>query len=309
MPDKILPRLSIRQGITADFPLVKQICADVNGGNDYIPEVWEEWINNPQNLAFIVEMDRQPAGLYFLRLGVAGLTTGWLQGVRVSSAFRKQGLAGYILEEAIRQSRELGMCYLQYVTAQENRPMHRLAEINGFWPVGNFLIYTYQRVNETLRSSMACRLVTTSEFDEAYRMLLDSAEHQLAHGIYCNTWGWKPLSIDTFRQHLERREVYTLTGALKVLAIMHRAEDNSYWISFLAGNTASRLHLLSELTRKVTKNVPAGQPLELMAQLVQSPANEKILTQAGFEPDNPEPVMTLYELKLDNHRKDPDLVT
>src|SRR6185312_16909544 len=94
---------------------------------------------------------------------------------------------------------------------------------------------------------LASRLVTTSEFDEAYRILLESPEFQLGHGIYCNCWTWKPLDMDTFRQHLERREVYCLTGALKVLAIMARPESESYWIAFLAGEASAKLPLLQEL--------------------------------------------------------------
>lgn len=302
MPDKILARLSIRPGITADLSLVKQICAEVYGGSDYIPEVWEEWTALPQNRAFIVEMDGQPAGVYFLRVRVAGSNTGWLQGVRVAAPFRKKGVARFILEQVIRQSQELGLVYLQYATAQHNLPMHRLAGLYSFQHVGNFLNYNFERGEVSPRgSALSSRLVTTSEFDEAYRLLLDSPEYQRGHGIYCNAWDWKPLNLDAFRQHLERREVYCLTGALKVLVIMRRAESDSFWIAFLAGEITSRLSLLQELTRRVTKNILPGQNFEFTAQLFQTPSNEALLKQAGFEPDKHEPVMSLYELNLQNY--------
>jgi GNAT superfamily N-acetyltransferase len=301
MPDKILSRLSLRPGIAADLPLVKQICAGVYGGNDYIPDLWEEWIALPQNQPFIVEMDGQPAGLYVLRLGVARSNTGWLQGVRVATPFRKQGIARFILAQAIRQSRELGLNYLQFATAQTNLPMHRLAGLYNFYLVGNFLNFNFDRSKvSTHGSALASRLVTTSEFDEAYRLLLDSAEYRLGQGIYCNAWNWKPLDLDAFRQHLELREVYCLTGALKVLAIMHRAESDSYWIAFLAGDMTARLALLQELTGRVIKKMLPGQSFEFTAQLIQTPNNEALLKQAGFEPDEHEPVISLYELNLQN---------
>lgn len=302
MPDKKQARFSIRQGSAADLAVVTQICSDVYGGNDYVPEMWEEWTASPQSRGFIVEMHGQAAGLYFLRLDVAGSSTGWLQGVRVEAAFRKQGVARFILEQAILQSRELGLDFVQYVTAQDNLPMHRLAGLNGFWHVGNFLNYNFEKGEVAPRgNARASRLVTTSEFDEAYHILLESPEYQLGHGIYCTTWNWKPLSLDIFRQHLERREVYCLTGALKVLAILHRAETASYWITFLAGDTASKLPLLQELARRVTKHILPGQPFEFTAQLIQTPINEALLKRAGFEPDKHEPVMSLYELKLQNN--------
>ncbi len=303
MPDKKQPSFSVRQGCATDLPVVAQICSDVYGGSDYIPEMWEEWTASPQNKGFIVEMDGQSVGLYLLRLNVAGSDTGWIQGVRVATAFKKQGVARFILEHAIRQSRELSLNFIQYATAQDNLPMHRLAGLYGFWHVGNFLNYNYVRGQVSPHgNARASRLVTTSEFDEAYRLLLESPEHQLGHGIYCNTWNWKPLNMDTFRQHLERREVYCLTGALKVLAILCRAENDSHWIAFLAGDTASKLPLLHELARKVTKNILPDQQFEFTAQLIQTPANEALLKQAGFEPDNHEPIMSLYELNLHTDR-------
>ena len=290
---------SARPGSPADLAEVTEICQAVFGGDDYIPHVWEKWTADPRNLGFIVELNGQPAGVFFLRQEIAGPTTGWLQGVRVAPPFRKQGAARFILEQAIQKSRELGLEVVRYATARDNLPMHRLAGLYGFWHVGNFLMYNYEIKDEPPRANpLASRLVTTSEFDEAYRLILESPEHQLGHGIYCNVWNWKPLDMDTFRQHLERREVYCLTGALKVLAIMARPESDSYWISFLAGEASAKLPLLQELVRKVSKSVVPDQPLEFVAQLIQTPTNEALLAQAGFEPEKHEPVLALYELKL-----------
>lgn len=290
---------SVRQGSAEDLPLVKDICADVYSGDDYIPWAWEKWLTNPKNKGFIVELDGKAAGLYILRLDWCGPNIAWLQGVRVKSAFRKRGVGRYILEQAIRQSRELNLHNLQYATAHDNYPMHRLAGLLGFWHVGNFLNYNFERPELSPRgSSIESRLVTTSEFDEAYRLVLESEEYRLGHGIYCNAWNWKVLNLDIFRQHLERREVYCLTGALKVLAILRRREDGEYWLAFLAGETASRLPLLLEMVRRVSKNVLPGQNFPFVAQLVHTPANEKLLQQAGFKPDSHEPVMSLYEVNL-----------
>ncbi len=299
MPEKNLTGFSVREGSAKDLPLVKEICADVYGGNDYIPGAWEEWLAHPNNKGFIVEVNGQAAGVYFLRVGWTGANIAWLQGVRVKTFFRKRGLGRYILEQAIRQSRELNMHSLQYVTAQDNQPMHRLAGLLGFWHVGNFLNYNFERYDIPPRgSAIESRLVTTSEFDEAYRLILGSDEYRLGHGIYCNAWHWKVLNLDVFRQHLERREVYCLVGALKVLAILCRAEDGGHWLAFLAGEQASRLPLLLELARRVAKNVLPGNEFQFAAQVVQTPANKELLQQAGFKPDGHEPVMSLYELNL-----------
>ena len=299
MPEKSLFGLSVRLGCAEDLDLVKEICADVYGGNDYIPGAWEEWLAHPNNKGFIVEVDGQAAGVYFLRLGWVGSNRAWLQGVRVKTSFRKLGVARYILEQAIRQSRELNLHSLQYATSRDNHAMHRLAGLLGFWHAGNFLNYNLKPYDIPPRgNALASRLVTTSEFDESYRLILESEEYGLGHGIYCNAWKWKALDLDVFRQHLERLEVYCLVGALKVLAILRRTEEGEYWLAFLAGEPASRLPLLLELARRVSKNSLPGQSLQFTAQTIQTQANEALLQQAGFNPDSHEPVMSLYELTL-----------
>ena len=112
------------------------------------------------------------------------------------------------------------------------------------------------------------------------------------------------MDLDVFRQHLERREVYCLVGALKVLAILRRTKDGEYWLAFLAGEQASRLPLLHELTRRVSKNMLPDQDFQFGGQVLQTPANEALLRQAGFKPDGHEPVMSLYEVNLQTNQAD-----
>jgi hypothetical protein len=79
---------------------------------------------------------------------------------------------------------------------------------------------------------------------------------------------------------------------------MHRAENGSYWIAFLAGELTARLALLQDLAGRVTKRMVPDQNFEFTAQLIQTPNNEAILKQAGVEPDKHEPVISLYESNL-----------
>ncbi len=79
---------------------------------------------------------------------------------------------------------------------------------------------------------------------------------------------------------------------------MHRADSDSYWIAFLAGEMGASLSLLQDLTVRVTKRISSDQNFEFTAQLIQTPNNETLLKQTGFEPDKHEPVMSLYELDL-----------
>lgn len=279
---------------------MEEICGDVWGGQDYVPGEWVAWSANPDNQLYLVEINGRPAGAYNLRLNFVAPDSGWVQAVRVSSTFRRQNVAAAIIEHAIETCRAQGLKALCYVTAEENAPMHRLAQRYDFRHVGNFLSNYYAQTTLPKPAVQPYRLVTTSEFDGAYNLVSNSPEYQATESLYSVAWHWKSLSIDALRQHIERREVYSLTGMLKALAILTRDEyeENSYWLSYLAGEEAARVALLQELTRKVAALTPPDQPINFSVLLPQTGLNEAALQQANFVPSEHEAVLWLYELGL-----------
>ncbi|HEX2913265.1 MAG TPA: GNAT family N-acetyltransferase [Chloroflexia bacterium] len=294
-----LPGLTVREGCAADLPQVKTICADVHDGDDYVPHVWTEWASNPANHLYIFELDGKPAALYCLRLGLAGPGSGWIQGVRVARAYQRQGIAAVLIQHAIERSRTFDLSVLRYTTAADNVPMHRLAESSGFQHAGIFMNYPFVKLDPPPHTPLPARLVVPSEFDGAYNMIINSVEYLTTNGFYCDAWLWKPLSIDALREHIERCEVYSPTGALTALAIMTRSSDGSFWLPYMVGEAQAQRVILASLVKKVLSLTPPQQEINFCAQLPHTLNNEQLLTQFGFAPDSIEPYMWLYELVLD----------
>ena len=298
MTEKILAGLRVRPASADDQTTVVQICGEAMGGDDYVPYVWPEWASNPASQPFILDVNGKPAALYCLREGLAGPGSGWIQGVRVRPIFRQQGLAGAIIQHAIDTAREQHFSALRYVTALENTPMHRVAERLNFRKLGNFMLSTYPHNRVPVTTGLPYRLVTTSEFDGAYNLITQSPEYKATSGFYSVGWWWKPLSMACLREHIEQREVYTLTGALTTLAILSKNEDYAYDLSLLTGELQASQSLLLQLIKKVLPSVPAEKESIIHALLPQTPIAETLLPQLGFEPDPHEPAFTLYELNL-----------
>ncbi len=297
MANSTLSGLQVRRGQPEDIEAVNTICADVWGGSDYVPSIWLEWIAQPNNQFYLFELEGQPAALYCLRLGLAEPGSSWIQAVRVATSFKGRGLAAAIIEHAITTSRELGFHVLRYTTAHTNTPMHRLADRYGFRHIGNFLSYHFKGLLPPKPSGLTSRLVTTAEFDGAYGLVTASAEYRATEGFYCDNWLWRPLDIENLRGHIERREVFTLNGALRALAILTKDEEGFFWLPFLAGEPQARTALLTAMLHKVSCLSPQEQ-VELAVLLPQTPVIESLLTKAGFAPDGHEPIMFLYELML-----------
>ena len=288
-----------RPGSEADLPLVEQVCAEIWGGQDYVPSSWLEWARDKRNQLFLIEAEGQPAGVYCLRIGLAGPGSSWVQGVRVAPAFRGQGLAVEIICHAVETSRQQGLQVLRYTTAEDNTPMHRIAQQLGFRYAGNFADYHFKRDSLTpVPTGLPYRLVTASEFDGTYHLITNSPEYRATEGFYCDRWWWKPLSLECLREHIERREVYSLTGTLKTVAIFSRTEENTFWLSMLTGDPTATQSLVSQLVKKGLACAPPTQKYVVNALLTQTELVRNTLPQAGFGLDKYEPVFYMYELAL-----------
>ncbi len=303
MSTPVLNNLNIRAGSAADIAAVREICAEVWGGTDYVPEVWPEWIADPKHQVYVFELDERPVAFYYLERDGSGPGTVWIGGVRVWSAYRGRGLAAAILEHAIATSRAQGFQFARYMTAQQNTPMHRLAERFGFRLVNQYLGGNYgggqsieQPVDQPVDPIAFIQNVTLNEMDAAYRLITASAEYKASEGLYTLYWHAKPLTAEALREHIEQGEVWKLAGPLEALAIADR--DYSLWLGFLVGSPASQLTLVSGLTALIDRQAPTAEKIELETMLVNTPQNETLLQKTGFTPYEDEPVMCLYEFKL-----------
>ncbi len=297
MMNQTLPGLHVRPGLLSDLSQVDAICADVWGGEDYIHYVWAEWVADPENLTFVLELDGQVAGLYCLRLGFAGPNSGWLQGVRVGTAFKRRGLAGFIFEQAIATSRAQGLAFVRYSTAQDNTPMHLLAERYGFRLVSNFLKYDYDS-SRPVASGESVRAVLPSELEKAYELITSSAEYKASEGFYCADWHWRPLTREILNDHIEKGEVFSLKEPLEALAIAVKGEEET-WLALLAGSAHSQQVLLNGLIAQSFGSTRGDQPVTLRTMLPQTALTENLLKLSGFVLPEHEPVMCLYQLEIE----------
>ncbi len=298
MSNTLAGKLHFRPGGLEDITAVQQICADVWNGQDYVPQAWPRFVQESQTQAYILELDGEQAGLYCLRTGLAGPGTAWIQSVRVASRFKKRGLAAAIIQHSITTSSLQNLKVLRFVTAGDNAAMHRLAEQFGFRFIVNFLDYRFEPANIASIAAQSWRFVTTSEFDEAFNLVINSVEYRLSEGFYANQWWWKPLNIDRLRQHLEKKEVYSLNGTLRTMAIMSQDEEGGSWLSLLTGKMVDQQNLLVALTRMVAATATANQDVKLSGLFIQAEHTESIIKAVGFVPDANEPLMSLYELPL-----------
>lgn len=294
-----------------DLPVVKELTKEVWGGNDYIHYVWEDWLAEPANLVFVMELGGRVVGLYCLRLLESQKGRyGWWQGVRVDPAFQRQGLAARILEHALNESRARKLGGLRFATGETNVAMHRLADRYNFRYLAPYTFLVGPRLEglapeETFATPV--RTLTADEFELAWNFIETAESWQAGPRIFCETWVWKDLDAATVRDWLGQNQVYGYFEGEKVTAlalVKLEEEPENFWsfVSWLDGTPAAIQNLTRFLHREASRRAHPSQKTALDVMLVTNEAHDQLLQEAGLRLD-PDDRMRLYELPLEAEQR------
>ncbi len=209
-------RWSIRPARPEDQGDVEAICAQIWEGHDYIPEVWQEWLNDPDGQLSVVTLKDRVVGLG--KLTRIADDEWWLEGLRVDPAYRRLGVAHLLQSHQVGLAERTGRGVLRFATGSWNLPVHRNAARDGFRRVAEFLAYEA----EPLPGPCPLRRLTPDDLDAVWERIADSPILQAAGGLYEVQWHWMTLTRERLAGHLERGEVWgvELDGRLTGIAIV-----------------------------------------------------------------------------------------
>jgi GNAT superfamily N-acetyltransferase len=99
---------------------------------DYIPDVFDMWLADPQGL--FAALVHTPSGRIAAIDKVSILATGqaWFEGLRVNPDFRGQGISGKLQTHMVGVVRAMGAGVVRFITLATNIPIHIAAYRDGF---------------------------------------------------------------------------------------------------------------------------------------------------------------------------------
>ena len=116
-----------------DVPAVLEISKDIWEGDDYVPFVIHEWLDDQTSLNYGVFTDPTMNDLIgFGRVKVLNKNLAWLEGGRVKSSYQKQGIGKEIMRYALDYAKEIAVKSVQYDTSSRNEGSVALAKYFGF---------------------------------------------------------------------------------------------------------------------------------------------------------------------------------
>jgi len=255
----------VRRARPSDKAPLMSFIKDVWGGHDYIPKVWDAWLEDHRGEVFVVEADGVPVGMNRVRVLEDG--SAWFEGARVHPDFRGRGLGSMLGENSMEVARKRGVDVFRLTSGSRNRPAHRQIARMGFSEVARFSVYEPPRERKVKPKGDA-ELVGAASLAAALRLLRGTREFELGKGVFWHDFTAAALTTAVVRNLLKEGAVWNNGEAIAVTRQGGEGEG-ALWeeICFLGGPPVDGMNLVCALlgrnirARERWVFVPQGSPL------------------------------------------------
>ncbi|MCK4260457.1 MAG: GNAT family N-acetyltransferase [Halanaerobiales bacterium] len=291
----------IRRATFEDKERILEISSTVWDGDDYIPNIIDEWLQDEDGEFSVIVEDGIVMGVGKLSLTEPGV--GWLEGLRVHPDVRSRGYAKKMNEYYIEKGRQMGFKFLRLSTYYQNYASIHVIESYGFKKIANFF-FVEHKVDSSKSVSKGVVIHANPDFADQEKLIeffLNSFDDEnISQEFLGYGWLFKTLSRDEVLKAIERGHIYyikedeQIDGAIMVYPD-HR-KDNAYYIVISTGSDKAIRTLLNW-----THQDAIDKDFEFLAAMIPDPSRVKsIYLDLGYKPweDRIEPNVFIYELKL-----------
>ncbi len=269
-------RWVVRPARPEDRADIEALCRLIWGGNDYIPEVWDEWIADPKGKLSVVELKGRVIAL--AKLTHIADDEWWLEGLRVHPEYHRLGVARMLQTHHLTLAEQIGAGVVRFATLSTNHPVHRNAARDGFRKVAEFASCRA----DALPGPNPLRPLGPNDLETVWEMVANSPLRQASGGLYKVCWQWIALTRARLADHLSAGEVWgaETEGRLTAVAILPDWTEHLN-VGYLDG-TPEGLQVLAWGLRVLAHQ--RGCP-GVRIHIVNNPALLEPLRMAGFAPD------------------------
>jgi GNAT superfamily N-acetyltransferase len=268
----------IRRARQEDTPDVMDLTSHIWDGEDYIPQVWADWLNDPLGCLLVAESEGRILGL--AKLSQSTPEDWWLQGLRVHPEFEGLGIASRLHDACLGYWREIGRGALRLATNAQRYPVHHLCERTGFVKVGD---YSYFQATALDEPTSNFSLIPMEQVGRALAFSQTSPSLALTLSYMDLSWEWLPLRLSTFEKTIGRGQALWWRGDRGLLLYREDTDEDENrpipLIEWIASNPDDLGDLLQDFRRMAGAHGYAGAGWAAPLQL----ALLSILEATGFE--------------------------
>ena len=232
------PDLVIRPVRPTDRERVFEICRDIWDGHDYLPRVFDDWVEESGAAFQAAEVDGVVVGLQRLRPYAEGLI--WYEGLRVASSHRRLGLARTMLTSAVAEAREQSCREMRLATG--NPEAARLFESVGFKRLLDMRWWKAPR----MEGGEPARIPVAKEAERLLASIASSPGIDLYAGVIADFNGAPDLNPTELGRLADEGHLRAGPGGRSIATLREPWGDNLA-VSLVAGSGGSLRELLQSL--------------------------------------------------------------
>lgn len=278
-PDPIV----CRPALPMDTPAVIELTQRIWEGEDYVPYVWHEWLQDPNGMLAVAECEGLIVGLG--KLTKLSASDWWMEGLRVHPDHEGRGIASRLNNYLFNYWLRMGSGYLRLATSSSREPIIHLSNQKGFRQVGEFTTYKAStgKTDVEHESIPSFKPLVAGEMEEAVELLCDLTQGWLPYGLMDLGWQWAPPSALHLEQYVKDDQAWWWRERQGLLIMVHKSDDthNVARIRMLACSDVDLVAFLEDARSMAGK---AGyDQVTWLAPL--QPDIEKKLSMADFQRD------------------------
>ena len=215
--------LICRPALRRDTEEVHELCSHIWDGGDYIPEVWEDWLADPNGMLGVAEMGGRVVGIF--KLSKFKEDEWYMEGLRVHPNVQGMGIAAHIHEYVLETWRRMGRGIIRLTTGSYNVKVHHMCERTGFQRIAEFIPYCAPSLVEGKSQFSPLRL---NEATLALEFISGNPTHSLSWGLINLGWVYADPQIKYIQEAINEGHAWWWKGGLGFLSIWEDEEDDRH---------------------------------------------------------------------------------
>lgn len=234
----------VREAKDSDKEPLMSFIKDVWGGHDYIPKVWDNWINDRTAKMFVVETSGRPVAMNRVRFLEDG--SAWFEGVRVHPDYRRMGLATMLGDNAMRVAAGHKASVFRLTTSTRNRASQGQIARMHFAEEARFSIYE-PREGARFRRKAGVRLASLGDTELVTSLIRRSEEHRLGNGVLWDGFVAMSLTPKIIEGLVRQKSVYLNGDAAAIRREVGEGEETWNQIGFVTGPPDYAIGLIAHI--------------------------------------------------------------
>lgn len=226
MPNRL--QVTIRPARQADTPDMLELTGHIWDGNDYVPQAWQDWLQDSHGCLLVAEYEGRMVGL--ARLAELSLEDWWMQGLRVHPEFEGRGIASQLNDAILAYWQEHGRGAVRLSTHFERYPVHHMCERTGFIKVGEYTYFQAPALADLAGGGAppAFQPIDLEQAGETLALAQNSPIRDLTLEYMDLGWEWMPPRLEKIAKISQDGLAFWWRGRQGLLLMNVETEEDEY---------------------------------------------------------------------------------